>query len=1254
MAPLAKACKTHLPRLGVLNVSPFRKRNAKKTGTLVTTASQAARRHEIHSRLSEIVANIRSPEPIDVDTSDEEEEDEDEDDLAMVDDPNDADYGTPMPDVSSVPLVDAAALSPPSPNSQPETRPETASVSASTKTRSTGPTAKAVKVFGEWERLIPALVDPYLEYQARFTGYPTPSPAPLSSRCTRGCLRSQCRIKCHFLDCVYAIEVLHCQCEDVFTVLLRNGLFPASPTKRCTAFAISLLDLYDSLFERSCDAVNAMSSALQSYYDHRGFRYLHNNGSLIKDGIRKPLSNTIQWYDCLKVKVSEWVEQAIRLCSETLDDFTTPAPAPGPSAIPSEPPVDLPTPGEAARVLQDRCLACFGGRLWGRSFREGGDFHAIPPPFYDPKFFLPASYVQETKALIDAARSKPKKNKPKKLLDDAVDACEESHEAAKSDRKKGRQQFDDHGIMSLICRHDVPLFFVNIDTPGEGQQYPVSLIRHLFTLLPPQAQGYCLYDLGCVMDRSCDLYDIFPPDVRDRLQFATTAMHAYAHQWSCQLVFNPWLRLGLGLTDGEGVERIWAAIRALIGIARHSSRSRRIWLLDRLLQSTAAHHRDGLGDWLRGKLIKLKALENQHQAVLRRCPDSEDELRRQWASQKAEQTSIRAHLPARLKKELEQVLALQTEIHTVADSIKSVRATLVKTPGSAVALANLSALESVHATLQVKADDLYASLNVAESYPELEGVEIAFVQVLLLARDLKISLRKRAIGSFMEIDRLDQAVGGGQEALGTKLHQKTRKSMKTRSPALLSAVNKFNDYVDTLQSIRLPGQRTPIPHQLPTTLQDLCESPHLHEDIWISKTPNAPIPRWLEDLELRKAIRSRLYLDRSLEERRRLGREADNMCRWYGRKYAALELALSCGQSRAKSLVRELLHTRRRPPSLFTPVVPSLPISPIIDDDSDLDEDEDDQEVDRAYPIAEIMEALEIDSDDEEEAEGKDAVPGEPVTQVIVQPRLFRSTQMPFQRQILEDTELRQLALQDMHSVFLRFSQSFFDSPERPGSERRFLGNRSKGLLANTISSQSLQRLRDPSGWLNEECVMVGASVMFEHCLSTVPTWFALLSSYLPVQSSLEHVWRLTKNTSYWERTVWLLPYHRAVLKHWVLYVVYLNTGNIHLFDSFGEHRQSNNETAMVVDLVQGLIDLANKNGHDLNVPVNEWIVTPIVNSSSKLQTNGYDCGVWVLAMIFAVLRGAERMGGLQERDMKEIRRSVLKAICSLPAYPSS
>jgi Kyakuja-Dileera-Zisupton transposase len=45
-------------------------------------------------------------------------------------------------------------------------------------------------------------------------------------------------------------------------------------------------------------------------------------------------------------------------------------------------------------------------------------------------------------------------------------------------------------------------------------------------------------------------------------------MHAYGHQWSCQLVYNPRLQKGLGLTDGEGVERTWSRLRKSICITR--------------------------------------------------------------------------------------------------------------------------------------------------------------------------------------------------------------------------------------------------------------------------------------------------------------------------------------------------------------------------------------------------------------------------------------------------------------------------------------------------------------------------------------------------------------------------------------------------------------------------------------------------------------------------------------------------------------
>ena len=43
---------------------------------------------------------------------------------------------------------------------------------------------------------------------------------------------------------------------------------------------------------------------------------------------------------------------------------------------------------------------------------------------------------------------------------------------------------------------------------------------------------------------------------------------------------------------------------------------------------------------------------------------------------------------------------------------------------------------------------------------------IDFVKLLLLARDPKINIRKRAIGAFFEFDKLDQAVGGRHQVLG--------------------------------------------------------------------------------------------------------------------------------------------------------------------------------------------------------------------------------------------------------------------------------------------------------------------------------------------------------------------------------------------------------------------------------------------------------------------------------------------------------
>ena len=127
------------------------------------------------------------------------------------------------------------------------------------------------------------------------------------------------------------------------------------------------------------------------------------------------------------------------------------------------------------------------------------------PKFYDPLYFLPKEFVDKVGAWIDAARPKRQRRRPVAVPDEAVDQCESGHVAGKGTNVKANaEHFDDGGVMALICRHDIPLFLVNIDTPGEQQKYPVALIEHLFALVPDHSTVAVLYDVACVLDRSLE------------------------------------------------------------------------------------------------------------------------------------------------------------------------------------------------------------------------------------------------------------------------------------------------------------------------------------------------------------------------------------------------------------------------------------------------------------------------------------------------------------------------------------------------------------------------------------------------------------------------------------------------------------------------------------------------------------------------------------------------------------------------------
>jgi hypothetical protein len=91
-------------------------------------------------------------------------------------------------------------------------------------------------------------------------------------------------------------------------------------------------------------------------------------------------------------------------------------------------------------------------------------------------------------------------------------------------------------------------------------------------------------------------------------------------------------------------------------------------------------------------------------------------------------------------------------------------------------------------------------------------------------------------------------------------------------------------------------------------MADLRNSSSLMEDVWITHSDGEP-PLWLCDADIRDGIRAMLKVDRCLEERKRLGMEADNMCRWLASELTATETAMLDPNSKYSNPISLSLHS---------------------------------------------------------------------------------------------------------------------------------------------------------------------------------------------------------------------------------------------------------------------------------------------------------------------------------------------------------
>ncbi|EMD39021.1 hypothetical protein CERSUDRAFT_47795 [Gelatoporia subvermispora B] len=935
MAPSLRDQQPFIPGAGRLFHSPKKRHVNNVNKAVVRDAARSLEIKRLRKRLEELENPVIPSESCD-DASAMPEDVE----MAMgtsVDDPGTA--SIPSATSDGLHALDEPVTSTPEPADYTSAPPDT--LEPERKRRRTTHRADVVSMHSRWKALLPSIVEPLLQYLQRSSGTPVKTCFTPDHRCSSPqCAQRKQDVTLLFWDHYESHDVPYCHCTPLTHVLISSGMFPTSPTQPRIAVSIDLLEFYFALFERSGDAVTALARALRNYYTRRGWRVLDSKVSLemlgvpMLDPFRRPLGFAIQWYDSVRVLISRTVDDTIEsarqaiaaherldepavpsmpsgvscgtstppfITSRTLPNTSKTLPIPPSDHLPpSEAPSQMPpssTPGvhhdptrqrrtQCSSFLQRRCPACFGGSAWGRTLADGGDIVVAVDgnfshrhlrtsgeglDFYNPEYFVPKAKVDSVGTRIDELRKSNKKSKRTyvpKVPDEAVDACENGHEAANEQKAKTNgDRFDDTGIMALVCGHDIPIFLANIDTPGEQLKYAIFLIEELFTHIPDDAVVAVLYDIGCVADRGNGL-----------------------------LVYNPRLRTGLGLRDGEGVERLWSRLRVFIPVTRTSARSRRIWLIDRQVQAIAEEMLNNLGLFLVHKMNR-GVIEQRDKAreILNRVAVTEAELREQWSLQQAAQLSVSAHAPARLKKEVDAVLALQNDVDRVEAALEAVRTQLTDGGPSPEANTILSTLEKASRDLSKRVDTLYVSLNVGTSFPELKDFDSNFVKILILARDIKCNIRKRVTAQFLEYDRLDRAAGGKDNPLGTKLHQHTRKAISKRQPSILTAIRKFNNYCTMLaaeaKKHSIPST-FPIPSPLSTDLAKLRDDPNLYDDVWISPLPHQGRPRWLEEQSVREGIQALLKVDRCNEEEARLHREAHNMCAWFGRELAATKLAM--------------------------------------------------------------------------------------------------------------------------------------------------------------------------------------------------------------------------------------------------------------------------------------------------------------------------------------------------------------------------
>ncbi|PLW42937.1 hypothetical protein PCASD_04711 [Puccinia coronata f. sp. avenae] len=495
----------------------------------------------------------------------------------------------------------------------------------------------------------------------------------------------------------HAFQIPFCQCTPHTIRLLHYGFISSLVKLPRTAFSVPLIQLHYELWQAASISTYGFLKGLNSFLDSRHKELLLAQGSTKRRQLQVPFSHSTDLYFQIIIKKNKLLTEGLQY--STNQKWAAKCPRCfGPQKH-----------EQKANEQEPDFILAMDGNFQQRHYAHASKDTPLEDQY--PPVFLPPSLVNTMAAEVEATKANVGQIKA---------PCAESHKAADDLRDATTwEKCNDNGLFASACCHDVPLLYTNIYKTGEKLYYPVSFLSQIFQDFPQSKIGI-LYDIGCQLETHIKKREFFI-NQQSSLLYGTSVFHAYAHQWSCQVKYNPRLNKWWGLLDGEGLERLWAFMSSLVAPLRVSTRLHRL----NAIHTRSEYYTNGLNqsacEWLYSKLQGAqKVIHNARKALakLHLLPNPYHNtgetytnafFQHQWDEEQAYHLETNRSSAEKQEKELGRLLCLEDQLEAEW-SVESLLAV------QAVACARIaSTLSSQIAAQREKVGDVMVLLNLTDS-----------------------------------------------------------------------------------------------------------------------------------------------------------------------------------------------------------------------------------------------------------------------------------------------------------------------------------------------------------------------------------------------------------------------------------------------------------------------------------------------------------------------------------------------------------